>query len=174
VPRIMCRLLEMRRCWTTAASSASYGIPAKAWWNSPDDPNIRLLKETLLDAQYWDAPGATVAHVKMATAALTGAKPSMEREPKSRHKINDEGTNQASAGRARARFCWPRTLSESVNASPEWSAAKNFGEASWLPRTVVAEKELAVCRRQCSSFANRKFLARHPVSARIQHDDNVR
>jgi hypothetical protein len=90
----MCRLLEMRRCWTTAASSASYGIPAKAWWNSPDDPNIRLLKETLLDAQYWDAPGATVAHVKMATAALTGAKPSMEREPKSRHKINDEGTNQ--------------------------------------------------------------------------------
>jgi general stress protein 26 len=23
-----------------------WGIPAKAWWNSPDDPNIRLLKVT--------------------------------------------------------------------------------------------------------------------------------
>ena len=21
-----------------------WGLPAKAWWNSPDDPNIRLLK----------------------------------------------------------------------------------------------------------------------------------
>ena len=66
-----------------------WGIPAKAWWNSPDDPNIRLLKVTPFDAQYWDAPGATVARVKMATAALTGARPSMEREPKSRHKINE-------------------------------------------------------------------------------------
>jgi hypothetical protein len=32
---------------------------------------------TLLDAQYWDAPGATVAYVKMAAAALTGSRPSM-------------------------------------------------------------------------------------------------
>jgi general stress protein 26 len=54
-----------------------WGIPAKAWWNSPDDPNIRLLKVTALDAQYWDAPGATVAYVKMAAAALTGSRPSM-------------------------------------------------------------------------------------------------
>ena len=54
-----------------------WGIPAKAWWNSPDDPNIRLLKVTPLDAQYWDAPGATVAYVKMAAAALTGSRPSM-------------------------------------------------------------------------------------------------
>jgi hypothetical protein len=36
-----------------------------------------LLKVTPLDAQYWDAPGATVAYVKMAAAALTGARPSM-------------------------------------------------------------------------------------------------
>ena len=54
-----------------------WGIQAKAWWNSPDDPNIRLLKVTPLDAQYWDAPGATVAYVKMAAAALTGSRPSM-------------------------------------------------------------------------------------------------
>jgi general stress protein 26 len=54
-----------------------WGIPAKAWWNSPDDPNIRLLKVTPIDAQYWDAPGSTVAYVKMAAAALTGSRPSM-------------------------------------------------------------------------------------------------
>jgi general stress protein 26 len=54
-----------------------WGIPAKAWWKSPDDPNIRLLKVTPVDAQYWDAPGSTVAYVKMATAALTGSRPSM-------------------------------------------------------------------------------------------------
>jgi len=54
-----------------------WGIPAKAWWSSSDDPNIRLLKVTPLDAQYWDAPGATVAYVKMAAAALTGSRPSL-------------------------------------------------------------------------------------------------
>jgi general stress protein 26 len=54
-----------------------WGLPAKAWWSSPDDPNIRLLKVTPIDAQYWDAPGSTVAYVKMAAAALTGTRPSM-------------------------------------------------------------------------------------------------
>jgi general stress protein 26 len=54
-----------------------WGIPAKAWWTSPDDPNIRLLKVTPVDAQYWDAPGSTVAYVKMAAAALTGSRPTM-------------------------------------------------------------------------------------------------
>ena len=53
------------------------GSSSQAWWNSPDDPNIRLLKVILLEAQYWDAPGATVAYVKMAAAALTGSRPSM-------------------------------------------------------------------------------------------------
>jgi general stress protein 26 len=59
-----------------------WGIPAKAWWKSPDDPNIRLLKVTPVDAQYWDAPGSTVAYVKMATAALTGSRPSMGKNRK--------------------------------------------------------------------------------------------
>jgi general stress protein 26 len=59
-----------------------WGIPAKAWWNSPDDPNIRLLKVTPFDAQYWDAPGSTVADVKMAAAALTGSRPSMDENRK--------------------------------------------------------------------------------------------
>jgi general stress protein 26 len=54
-----------------------WDIPAKAWWNSPDDPNICLLKVVPVDAQYWDSPGATVAYVKMAVAALSGSRPSM-------------------------------------------------------------------------------------------------
>jgi general stress protein 26 len=54
-----------------------WGTPAKAWWPSPDDPNIRVLRVTPIQAEYWDAPGATVAYVKMATAALTGTRPNM-------------------------------------------------------------------------------------------------
>jgi general stress protein 26 len=54
-----------------------WGIPAKAWRTSPDDPNIRLLNVTPVDAQYWDAPGSTVAYVKMAAAALTGLRLTM-------------------------------------------------------------------------------------------------
>ena len=40
-----------------------WGLPAKAWWSSPEDPNIRLLKVTPTDAQYWDAPGSAIAYV---------------------------------------------------------------------------------------------------------------
>ncbi len=54
-----------------------WGTPAKAWWTSPDDPNIRVLKVTPVDAEYWDAPAKPVAYVKMATAALTGKRPDM-------------------------------------------------------------------------------------------------
>ncbi len=54
-----------------------WGTPAKAWWDSPDDPNIRVLKVTPRDAEFWDAPGTTVAYVKMAAAALTGTRPDM-------------------------------------------------------------------------------------------------
>ena len=52
-------------------------LRAKAWWSSPEDPNIRLLKVTPTDAQYWDAPGSAIAYVKMAAAALTGTRPNM-------------------------------------------------------------------------------------------------
>jgi general stress protein 26 len=54
-----------------------WGTPAKAWWDSPDDPNIRVLKVTPVEAEYWDAPGKTVAYIKMATAAMTGNRPDM-------------------------------------------------------------------------------------------------
>lgn len=54
-----------------------WGTPAKAWWESPDDPNIRVLKVTPRDAEYWDSPGTTVSYIKMAAAALTGTRPDM-------------------------------------------------------------------------------------------------
>jgi general stress protein 26 len=52
-----------------------YGPEAKAWWDSPDDPNIRVLKVTPHDAEYWDSPGTVVAYAKMAVAAVTGDRP---------------------------------------------------------------------------------------------------
>jgi hypothetical protein len=57
-------------CKSVPETSVAYAI-------APDYPNIRLLRVTPVDAQYWDAPGATVAYVKMVTAALTGSRPSM-------------------------------------------------------------------------------------------------
>jgi general stress protein 26 len=54
-----------------------WGTPAKAWWDSADDPNIRVLKVVPQEAEFWDAPGTTVAYVKMAAAALTGKRPDM-------------------------------------------------------------------------------------------------
>jgi len=54
-----------------------WGTPAKAWWNSPEDPNICVLKISPDDAQYWDGPGHVVSYVKMAMAAMTGSRPDM-------------------------------------------------------------------------------------------------
>ena len=48
---------------------------AKAWWESADDPNIRVLKVTPDDAEYWDSPGTIVSYFKMAAAAVTGTRP---------------------------------------------------------------------------------------------------
>jgi general stress protein 26 len=49
-----------------------FSTSAKAWWESADDPNIRVLKIVPDDAEFWDAPGQVVSYVKMATAAMTG------------------------------------------------------------------------------------------------------
>ena len=46
----------------------------KAFWDSKDDPDIRLITVTPDDAEVWDSPGMVVATVKMLTAAVTGAK----------------------------------------------------------------------------------------------------
>ena len=52
-----------------------FSTPAKAWWNSADDPNIRILKVTPDDAEFWDSPGSVISYVKMASAAVTGTRP---------------------------------------------------------------------------------------------------
>ncbi|MBR0695324.1 pyridoxamine 5'-phosphate oxidase family protein [Bradyrhizobium lablabi] len=52
-----------------------FSTPAKAWWKSADDPNIRVLKITPDDAEFWDSPGSVISYVKMAAAAMTGTRP---------------------------------------------------------------------------------------------------
>lgn len=47
----------------------------KAWWDSENDPDIRLLTVTPEDAELWDSPGKLVATAKMLAAAVTGARP---------------------------------------------------------------------------------------------------
>lgn len=54
-----------------------WGTPAKAWWDSPDDPSIRILKVTPSFAEYWDSPGTILSYVKMAAAAVSHTKPDM-------------------------------------------------------------------------------------------------
>ncbi len=48
---------------------------AKAWWDNAEDPNIRVLKFSPEEAEYWDSPGTVISYVKMATAAVTGSRP---------------------------------------------------------------------------------------------------
>lgn len=52
-----------------------WSTPAKAWWDSPDDASIRVLKVTPFFAEYWNSPGTIVSYIKMAAAALSSAKP---------------------------------------------------------------------------------------------------
>lgn len=54
-----------------------WSTPAKAWWDSPDDPNIRLLTVTPNDAEFWDGPGTVVASIKMLAAAATRTRPDL-------------------------------------------------------------------------------------------------
>src|SRR5699024_8619951 len=50
-----------------------WSTPAKAWWDSPDDPVIRVLKITPSDAHFWDAPGTAGSYIKMLAAAAEGS-----------------------------------------------------------------------------------------------------
>lgn len=54
-----------------------FSTAAKAWWNSADDPNIRMLKVTPEDAEFWDTPGSVISYVKMAAAAATNTRPNI-------------------------------------------------------------------------------------------------
>ena len=48
---------------------------AQAWWEDANDPNIRVLKVTPTEAEFWDGPGKVVSMVKMMVAAATGSRP---------------------------------------------------------------------------------------------------
>lgn len=61
-----------------------WSTPAKAWWESPDDASIRVLKVTPKDAQYWDSPGTVVSYVKMLAAVMTDSKPEVGEHGKTR------------------------------------------------------------------------------------------
>jgi general stress protein 26 len=54
-----------------------WATPAKAWWDSPEDPSIRVLKITPSAAEYWDSPGTFISYIKMAAAAVSSSKPDM-------------------------------------------------------------------------------------------------
>jgi general stress protein 26 len=49
---------------------------AKAWWDSPDDPNIRVIVFTPESAEYWDSPNALIA-VPIMLMNAAGAKISL-------------------------------------------------------------------------------------------------
>jgi general stress protein 26 len=48
---------------------------AKAWWDGPDDPAIRVIKLVPRDAELWDSPGSIVTTISMLAAAVTGRSP---------------------------------------------------------------------------------------------------
>lgn len=56
---------KIRQLWTTWA---------KAWWDSAEDPAIRLLTVTPNNAQYWDSPGTVMSYVKLLAATMTASR----------------------------------------------------------------------------------------------------
>jgi general stress protein 26 len=52
-----------------------FSTPAKAWWDSAEDPNIRVISIAPDDAEFRDTPGSVISYVKMAAAAMTGSRP---------------------------------------------------------------------------------------------------
>jgi hypothetical protein len=61
-----------------------WATPAKAWWDNPDDPSIRILKVTPSSAEYWDSPGTVISYIKMAAAAVTSSNPTWVKTPRSK------------------------------------------------------------------------------------------
>jgi general stress protein 26 len=57
---------KIKEIWTATS---------KAWWDSADDPAIRLITFTPRQAELWDGPNLLVTTVLMLAAAVTGAKP---------------------------------------------------------------------------------------------------
>jgi len=47
----------------------------KAWWDSAEDPDIRVVTFVPAEAEIWDSPNLLVSTAMMLSAAVTGAKP---------------------------------------------------------------------------------------------------
>lgn len=58
----------IRALWTSADS---------AWWEGADDPNVRALEATPVEAQFWDGPNWAVSAVIRTAAAVVGAQPDL-------------------------------------------------------------------------------------------------
>ncbi len=54
-----------------------FSVFAKAWWDSAEDPQIRLVTVTPNRAEYWDSGNSLAASVVMLAAAVTGTKPAV-------------------------------------------------------------------------------------------------
>jgi general stress protein 26 len=52
-----------------------WSAPAKVWWKTPENPDIRLLRVVPEEAEYWDAPGNLISDFKVAFAMITGGYP---------------------------------------------------------------------------------------------------
>lgn len=59
---------KIRELWTPFA---------KAWWDGPEDPQIRLVTVSPDNAELWEGPNKLIAYAVMLTAAATGAKPAV-------------------------------------------------------------------------------------------------
>jgi general stress protein 26 len=57
---------KIKEIWTATS---------KAWWDSANDPAIRLITFTPRQAELWDGPNLLVSTALMLAAAVTGAKP---------------------------------------------------------------------------------------------------
>jgi len=71
-----------------------WSIPARIWWDTPEDPNIRLITIVPENAEYWDSPGNVVSNIKMAVALATGAHP----YPGKHEKLAEERLRTAARG----------------------------------------------------------------------------
>ena len=59
-----------------------WGVPAKVWWKTPDNPHLRLIKVTPEQAEYWDAPGNVISSLKVAFALVRGTYPAAGKHEK--------------------------------------------------------------------------------------------
>jgi len=53
------------------------------WWKGPDDPNVCVVRVTLLTAELWDGPSSkAIAAFEFVKARLTGAEPNLGEDRK--------------------------------------------------------------------------------------------